>query len=191
MQYTMPQVMRKTVSYVYNHSPAPYLSSIAVHLRGIHHEAPRIAPRPTHQPLPKDALDAEVDNLGHVEPATVGNEVPEQTPWGVGQQALVGELQVVKVGGLGAGAPVDVAEDVEARLDTPELAEEVWASEVEVAVVFLFGKPRRECYRRAQTSRAVDGSASGEEGRCVELVVWRWDRGGRLTGGVCVTRMSV
>jgi hypothetical protein len=72
-------------------------------------------------------------------PVLVWEEVEDRAPRGQREDALVGDLEVVVVDGLAARAPVDVAEDVEAGLDAPDLAEEVGAAEVEIAMVRLFG----------------------------------------------------
>lgn len=82
---------------------------------------------------------AVVQHLEGVGPGLVGEHVAEEAAAGPGQQTLVGELHLIEEYGLLARAPVDVAEDVQAGLDAPDLAEEVRAAEVEVLVVFLGG----------------------------------------------------
>lgn len=63
-----------------------------------------------------------------MEPRLAGHGIADEAAAGAREQALVGELQVVKVDGLGAVGAVDVAEDVEAGPDAPDLAEQVGAA---------------------------------------------------------------
>lgn len=79
-------------------------------------------------------------------------------------------MQVVEVDGFLAGAPVDVAEDVEAGLDAPDLAEEVGASEAVVEVVFLLeleGKREKVMRLGSGLGRGLGGMILtwGERGR--------------------------
>lgn len=104
------------------------LAAIPIHLRCIDQEAPRIAARPAHQPLPQHALDAKVQDLEHVDPCVIRDEVKDGTPARAREDALIRGLQVIEEGGLLAGTPVDVAEDMEAGPDAPKFAEEVGAA---------------------------------------------------------------
>lgn len=82
---------------------------------------------------------------------------------------------------------MDVAEDVEAGADAPDLAEEVGAAEAEIEVVLLFCWEEAKSYMtRSQPGGLGHGWMGGrnEEGGGME-------RGWGLTGGVWVTRMSV
>lgn len=177
----------RLASQIYNNSPTPYLSRVTVHLRSIHHQTPLVAPGPAHEPLPQDALDAEVDDLRDVEPAAVGQQVPDEAGRGPGEEALVGELQVVEVDGLLAGAEVDVAEDVQAGADAPDLAEEMGAAEAEVEVVLLFWE--------SYMTRSQPGGLGGGERERGET--YRWGVGDEDVGmerdlaqpGLCVWRV--
>ena len=96
-----------------------------------------VAPRPTHEPLPQDTLDAEIHHVQGVEPDLAGDDELPDASAGPREQALVGLLEVIPVGGLDSRAGVDVAEDVEAGSDAPEFAEVVRAAVVAVTLVFL------------------------------------------------------
>ncbi len=82
-----------------------------------------IATRTTHEPLPEYALDTKVQHTERIDPDTAGEDFQQAPTW-VGEESFVGILQVVEVGGFHSCADVNVAEDVEARLNAPEFTEE-------------------------------------------------------------------
>ena len=97
---------------IHNDRTVLNLSCVSVHLSRIHHEAAVIAAGSSHQPFPKDTLNALGENLEEIDPGRVRKEIPEQASSRAGKQPLVGSLQVVKVDGFLSMAPVDMAKDV-------------------------------------------------------------------------------
>jgi hypothetical protein len=124
---------------VNDHSPTLDLARVAVHLTSIHHQATLVATRPRHDPLPQYTMDTVGQNAQDVNPGLVGEKVPDEAAAGAGEEVLVGLLKLIPEDGFLAIAPVDMAEDVETRFHAPNFAEEVAASETEVAVVKLGG----------------------------------------------------
>lgn len=127
----------RSISKVNYDSSAHDFPRISVHLASIHHQAPLVAPRPTHQPLPQHAVNAVEHHGEHVGPRVVGDQVPEEAAARMRHEALVGHLQVVKVDGLFAVGAVTVAEDVQPGLHAPYFSQEVRTAEINVQVVFL------------------------------------------------------
>lgn len=66
-----------------------------------------------------------VDYGKNIEPALVGHEIPEEPTARPRKEPLIGNLEFVKVDGLGAVTPMDMAEHMQARLDAPDLPEEM------------------------------------------------------------------
>lgn len=67
---------------LHHNRPTPSLPRIPNHLRRIHHQTTLVTPRPRHEPLPKNTVDAMIHNLGHVDPRAVRHEVPDESPLG-------------------------------------------------------------------------------------------------------------
>jgi hypothetical protein len=76
------------------------------------------------------------NNHQHINPLATREEVPYEAALRSREDPLVCSLAFVEVDGLGAGSPVNVAEDVESRLDAPDFAEQMGAAEEEVEVGF-------------------------------------------------------
>jgi hypothetical protein len=125
------------LSQIHNNGPALHLASVAIHLGCVDHQTALVAPRSTHEPLPKNTFNTVVHDCGNVEPRFAREEVPDQAATRAGEQPLVCLLKLVEVNGLLSVAPVNVAEDVKARLRAPDLAKEVWTAKIIIEVVFL------------------------------------------------------
>lgn len=127
----------KPLSYIHYNSPTDNLARIPIHLRSIHHQTPLVAARPAHQPLPQDAVNAVHDHGKHVTPRRVGYKIPGQAAAGTRQEALVGDLHLVKVDGFFAVGTVAVAKDVKAGFYAPYFTEEGGATDIKIQMVFL------------------------------------------------------
>ena len=133
-------------------------SRVAVLHRGVHQKPPgagaaehRVVPDYTPYPIEED--------LEGIEPACIGEHVPDRAAALSGHQTFPGALAVVPENGLDAPAPVYVPEDVESGLYAPDLLQQAVASQRQVEMMALkwvsvyTGSQRREkeggdCYRR-------------------------------------------
>lgn len=91
----------------------------------------------------------------------IGEEFPHKPPGRPREKTFVSGLALVKVDRLGAGAPVNVAEYMETRLDAPDLTQEMGTAESEVEVVL----------RRAVRNEYVGLGMHSAEPRMVGVVV--------------------
>jgi hypothetical protein len=89
-----------------------------------------VATRTTHQPFPEHAVDTMIYEAEDVEPCSTWKNVLDKPSLGAGEQPFINRLQIIKEDRLLSITPVNMAKDMQTRLNAPQLTKEVWAAKI-------------------------------------------------------------
>lgn len=132
------------------------LTGIPMYLCGIDHHATPITISTGSQPRQQSAVDTIVDEYEDIKPFLVRDEVPDQSAAGAREQALVCCLKLVKKDSFSSVTPMRMAENMKQGLDTPDLAQKVRTSLIEITVVLL-GMDQQETVKEGELRDLTGG----------------------------------